>query len=235
MNRFAFLAVLMLVILTLPALADDFDRQSNLVTDIYQPSSVSPEKLKSILMPLYSGDSIFSSDNRQLIIRAPQPTLNEIQSLLLQLDHPARTFKVQFSHRNEDEPQLRRYSTEPRSNYLQNFSMLENSSLIVVDEHEDQEVSEVSPFWFRVNHIPTKGRYLNLEMQTAGDFVYLSINRRMLEYGKLQEVNQQINGPIGQWLRLSEVDGYYDQGNSRRWLSRRDRNVQLYIKVEPED
>lgn len=221
-----------LLVLTGFCAGDDYQRQSALQTDIYRPSSVPAGQLLSILRPLYPSGTLFSADNQQLIIRAEQATMDEIQSLLLQLDHPARTFVVQLSNRLTNSDTAIHYSTKSRSSYMQRFLLSENSTLTVVKEKQRQQVTSLSPVWVRVDTVPVDQEYLNLTLLSADDRIYLTIKRQSLKNGELQLVNQQVNGPIGQWLALTHDQ---QQTSVKSWSTQRESDLTLYVKVDRSD
>ena len=196
------IVILLFMYIMSPCVADDYKQETQLSTDIFQPSFLSPAQLKKILSPLYTDNIYFSADHRQLIFRAKQATINEIQSLLLQLDHPPRNFIVHLNNRKKNVKGINTHTTKNRNSYQQSFTIMENSTLTVVREHLGQHLGVLSPAWLRIDTVPIKKEYLVVEIQGANNHVYITVKQHTLKNGVFQLVNQQVNGPIGEWLIL---------------------------------
>ena len=201
------------------------------VTDIYQPSHKPAAALLKTLTPLYGQQAKLAAENNQLIIRADQAIVDQIQELLLQLDQPIKRFNVEISN-NPGSGNVKTYSTKSRSMSQQTFTITENTDFITVKETQTQQVNSLRPLWRQIENVPTQQEYLKINIQSGTDHVYVDFTLQTLQNGQLQRISNRISGPTYEWLPVAA--GKQNQNsNVRTWNTSSSDPDQLFIKVSP--
>ncbi|WP_101757067.1 secretin N-terminal domain-containing protein [Oceanicoccus sp. KOV_DT_Chl] len=195
-----FLARLVIVIaflLTAGLLAADT------VTDIYQPSYKPASELASALQKIYPGDVKLLAEGGKLIIRGEQGVVNQIQELLLQVDQPSRRFHVEISSQPPATDKQTNHSTNTRTLAQQQYTLVENTPMIMRREQQTQKINHGALLWRPVETAPVQQEYLSLNIRSAQNYVSIDFKWQTLVNGRFTLQQQQIEGPINQWLTIS--------------------------------
>jgi hypothetical protein len=202
-------------------------------TDLYEPSHKTAEQLVRALTPVYGDEANFSTEGRQIIIRADQSIVDEIQALLLQLDHPSRVFRVEVSN-SPSGGRVKTYSTNSRELSQKVFTLTENQPLIIAREQQTQQVNALRSLWRTVEIMPVQQEILELNLQAADNHVYIDFRLQTLKNGRAAMINNKVSGPLYKWLAVSGNDRAASSTLTTYGTQRSDVS-NLYIKVTPVD
>lgn len=233
MPRFATRQVLPLLMLLLaiavvsPSRADPITTGSNTATQSYRPSHRSARQLIDIIRPLFDKSVRFSSDGATVLYSGDPNTVAQIDELLPKLDHPPRLYQIELSNRPQT-PGTRTYSTDNRSLSQQTFTLTEGSTLTLLNETHAQTVTSLHPHWRQVTTIPIRGEYLQLQVQGADRYVYVTVQMQTLDNGSESAIENTVSGKLDHWIHLS---GPVQAQNERVTTTASRRPQALYVKV----
>ncbi|MEH6558859.1 MAG: hypothetical protein V7708_13740 [Oceanicoccus sp.] len=226
------LKLLKCMLLTLLCLASVMASSAPAI-NLYEPNHKTPEQLVRAVTPVYGDEAKFSADDQQIIIRADESIVNEIQDLLLQLDHPSRVYQLEISN-NPGNRKAKTYSTESRELSQWLFTLTENQPLIIARQQQTQQVNTLRPLWRTVNTIPVQQEALALNLQASKNHVYIDIQLQTLRNGQVATINSKVTGPMYEWLAVS--GNRRDADSMPTTHSTHRSNISnLYIKVSPAD
>jgi hypothetical protein len=200
--------------------------------DIYQASYKPAATLLKTLIPLYGQQAKLAAENNQLIIRADQATIDQIQELLLQLDQPAKRFNVEISSNPSSTNSAKIYSTKNRSMSQQTFVITENTDFFTVKETQTQQLNNLRPEWRQIKNRPSQQEYLKINIQSSTDYVYVDFTLQRLENGQLQRVSNRISGPTHEWLPVA-AGSQNPSSHTRVWNTSSNVPNRLFIKLSP--
>lgn len=203
-----------------PAAADE--------VEVYSPIHRTPASLITTLAPLFGDSASFSSDGRQLIVKAAPATLSSVLKTLGSIDIPLRQFRVQLS----DHPvnaSTEVYSTQSRSFKNQSFRVMENETLTLAQETRAQTATSVSPWWTQVAEHTVQEEALELSISAVGSTLYLHVIIRELHNGKLSRIDKQISTELDEWVSLYR--GKPETTNSHTVGTRARQQQDVYLKI----
>ena len=206
--------------------------QASTVTDIYRPNHKLAAELIQTLQPIYQQQARLATEGQQIIIRGEQTVVDQIQELLLQLDHPPRVFRLEISNTVE-QANVTTYATQSRSLNRNSFTITENAPLVLVEERLGQQLNAVGPWWVSVERLPVDKEALTVTLQAAQDTVYVDLALQTLSNGLQRVSSQQISGPLDQWLPVGTATAAADDSNRTTWSTQRSSIQALFIKVVP--
>lgn len=225
------------IILSLLLLSASLLNAAESVTAIYQPTHKPATELVDAVNKIYGDEAKLLAEGGKLIIRGETATVDQIQEILVQLDQASRRFIVEISNQPKSNGShsttysTSAHTTGSRGITQQQFTVAENSPFIIMKEQQQQQLNSVRPLWQPIKTIPAQQEYLSLNIRSAQRYVYVDFKWQTLENGVLNLKQQQIDGPIDQWLTIS---GNSAQTNRQVKTYGSHRN-ELYIKVSPLD
>lgn len=213
----------------------------DIANELYQPSHKTAAILISAVAPIYGDEAKLSTEGKYIIMRAEQKILNQIQELLLQLDHPPQQFIIEVNNRPAP-PNTKTYSTNSRSLSQKSFTLTENIPLILVKEQQ-QQLNTLRPLWIGRDTIPSQREFLHIKIQSAKDQIYVDFRLQTLVNGRFSEVSNRISGSLYEWLPVSSSRTMATSTTNsttssaitkeRNWSAQTSRRENLYIKVSP--
>ena len=168
--------------------------------EIYQPKHRAPQALIRTLAPLYP-DATFSSDERQLFIKAPALSVNEMRELLVILDKPLPQYLVTFS--NQQHPQKNKiYSTA--NTKQQSFTINNGQTLLLArQQYRQQPKGSLGPWiWLQIENAPEQQEYLQLEVEGAGETFTVSYTLHYENSGQFSQLSHSLSGHYDKWFPL---------------------------------
>ena len=207
-----------------PLGSDPLDRdqstvETNSLIERYSPSNRPAADLIHTLQPLFESDSLFTTDGRTILIKAPQPSLAEILELLPALDHPIRQLLVEISSAPSTETDGR-YATQPRGNHQ--YIIQEGETLRLSSETASSDLT----IWQRIDQdqrllvarteLPNERKasggeatMLTLTINTTLNRAYISLERSEANNGHQRQLQQTRSGRLNEWLQFGEATAEY--------------------------
>ena len=164
-------------------------------------------------------------------MRGDQGKIDEAHELLLQLDHPPRSFLVSIGNRGNTQP-TREYSTQNSYATQQTFEIAEHASLILATQQHNQHINQRNidgVVWQQLQTRPVSGESIKLRISSATQQVYAEIELTTLRNGQWHTVTRQLNGDLGRWIPIAAAS----ETNERQWRTGSLKLNELYIKISP--
>jgi hypothetical protein len=198
------------------------------VVDIYQPSYKNAHQLQNSLEKLYGDDVTFSIEGNQLLIRGERTMVNEIQELLLQLDHAPQVFWVSINS-SPTTSGSKTYGTQ-RNKSLNTFRISEGETLFLVKQSNQQQLRSLG--WARTSFedVATQKEALSINVTSTLQTISIEVALQNRINNQITTTRNQVNGHFDQWLAIAANP---QEPNSKHYGTRRS-SGDLYIKVSKE-
>lgn len=201
------------------------------VSEFYTPSHRPPSVLVEVIRTVFSDDIHIASDGTNIVLRGDQARVDEVQELLLQIDHAPRAFIVELSSRMNDE-RTTTYRTANYSLYDQSFRVLEGEQLKLVKERGIQQVVNTignnGLTWLQVSSLPASREALSLSIVSGSQQAFIELTITTLSNGQMLKTEQNISGPFNEWL---VINGPSTNRKLKSWSTQSVDLNRLYIRV----
>ena len=190
MQNFRFTVALAVILWALPASSQTLS---------IELKHTSPQKISESLIDLYDDDIKVTVFGTKLVIRAETADLDEIKSLVEQLDVPIRKMILDISDQRPSATNRRQYHSAQKDSF-QRLYIVPGERVYLSRRKPDG--SRVAVGWLAVTEPEELDYALWITPRQNGTDVILTVRHIKTTAGHQETLDASISGTVGQWLAI---------------------------------